>query len=375
MKPQSIFDRIVDALQPDGTLPRDFELAQSETAEIEGGSVRVGANVSESEPAAESAADPNNPGTVGTAGDPGASQDTGFPKVVRFANGAEDGIRIYHFGVTEAPDIAAEVSKIIRKDVKKHGTKPNPRLIELVRTHTALSLVDHLIQDISGNSRGIILANFAAYACRLAFESTDKELVKLGVALLGIMETEGEEEITQSLLTLAACDEFTLYVVTALMNRSDTDELLWQIAKNVCGWGKIHAVDRLEPSTEDIRNWILRDGLSNDVLDAYLALTVAEKGGLIDVLRKDTIDEELFSSILAIVDALIDEGPVAGISMYENAEEALEQFMRHVESRPGAPEIRSILTRLLEVLENPGELKLAPEVTETLKGKVTARLG
>ena len=102
---------------------------------------------------------------------------------------------------------------------------------------------------------------------------------------------------------------------------------------------------------------------------------MAEKGGLIDVLRKDTIDEELFSSILAIVDALIDEGPVAGISMYENAEEALEQFMRHVESRPGAPEIRSILTRLLEVLENPGELKLAPEVTETLKGKVTARLG
>lgn len=375
MKPQSIFDTIVDALLPDGTLPRDFELPQSETPDLEGGSVSLGSNDSEAEPAAESAADPNNPGTDGTAGDPGASQDAGLPKVVRFANGAEDGIRIYHFGVTEAPDIAAEVAKILRKDVKKHGTKPNPRLIELVRTHTALSLVDHLIQDISGNSRGIILTNFAAYACRLAFESTDKELVKLGVALLGIMETEGEEEITQSLVTLAACDEFTLYVVTALMNRSDTDELLWQIAQSVHGWGKIHAVDRLEPSTDAIRDWILRDGLRNDVLDAYLALTVAEKGGLIDALRKDTIDEELFSSILAIIDALLDEGPVAGISMYENAEEALEQFMRHVESRPGTPEIRSVLTRLLEVLENPGELKLAPEATETLKGKVKERLG
>ena len=177
MKPKSIFDRIVDALQPDGTLPRDFELAQSETTDLEGGS--QDSIDSQAELAAEAAVDPNKSGTGGTAGEPGASQDAGLPKVVRFANGAEDGIRIYHFGVTEAPDIAAEVSKIIRKDVKKHGSKPNPRLIELVRTHTALSLVDHLIQDISGNSRGIILTNFAAYACRLAFESLDKEVVKL----------------------------------------------------------------------------------------------------------------------------------------------------------------------------------------------------
>ncbi|NLT12454.1 MAG: hypothetical protein GXY06_08605 [Clostridiaceae bacterium] len=375
MKPQSIFDRIVDALQPDGTLPRGFELPQSETTEIEVENGRPSANDSESDAATESKGGPNRLVTGDFEGVPGVAQDAGLPKVVRFANGAEDGIRIYHFGVTEAPDIAAEISKIIRKDVKKHGAKPNTRLIELVRTHTALSLVDHLIQDISGNSRGIILTNFAAYACRLAFESSDKEVVKLGVALLGIMETEGEEEITQSLLTLAACDEFTLYVVTALLNRSDTDELLWQIAKNVRGWGKIHAVDRLEPSTDAIRDWILRDGISNDVLDAYLALTVAEKGGLIDALRKDTIDEELFSSILAIVDALIDEGPVAGISMYENAEEALTLFVRHLESRTNTPEIQSTLTRLLKKLENPGELKLSSEATASLIEKTKARLG
>jgi len=90
------------------------------------------------------------------------------------------------------------------------------------------------------------------------------------------------------------------------------------------------------PPAEEIREWILRDGCSNGVVDAYLGLTCAVKGDLISALRQETLDEKLFGSIAIIVDALLDEGPVSGISEYEHAKEALELYVchaqKHVES-------------------------------------------
>jgi hypothetical protein len=88
-------------------------------------------------------------------------------------------------------------------------------------------------------------------------------------------------------------------------------------------------VERLEPETDEIRDWILRDGCANDVMDAYLGLTCAVKGDLISVLRQDSIDSKMFGSVAIIIDALLDEGPVSGISEYEYAGEALSRYLVH----------------------------------------------
>ena len=88
-------------------------------------------------------------------------------------------------------------------------------------------------------------------------------------------------------------------------------------------------MEHLEPETDEVRDWILRNGCANGVMDAYLGLTCAIKGDLISVIRRDSIDNELFGSIAIIIDALLDEGPVAGISEYEHAEEVLSRYLSH----------------------------------------------
>lgn len=85
------------------------------------------------------------------------------------------------------------------------------------------------------------------------------------------------------------------------------------------GWGKTHTVQRLEPTSGEIREWILRKGCANAVMDAYLGLECANKGNLISALCRDSFDDELFDGISVIIDALLDEGPVEGISVYKYA--------------------------------------------------------
>ena len=61
----------------------------------------------------------------------------------------------------------------------------------------------------------------------------------------------------------------------------------------------------LQPETDEIRDWILRKGCANDIMDEYLGLECANKGGLIFALRQDSIDDDLYEGVAIIIDALL----------------------------------------------------------------------
>lgn len=172
-------------------------------------------------------------------------------------------------------------------------------------------------------------------AFRITQESTSVELVKIGIGLFGLTDYWGTDKAIDSaekvLSNLALYEEFTSYVVFAISSWAAGNRITFQIAQTVDGWGKIYAVEQLEPETEEIREWILREGCSNGVMDAYLGLECAVKGDLISALRQESLDDQLFNSVAIIINALLDEGPVSGISAYEHAKEALMLFLRHAQ--------------------------------------------
>jgi len=263
-----------------------------------------------------------------------ALNDSYAPNALNFAPGALDGCGVYgHYNVgANNPDGAA--ANIVRL-VKEYLETDDNSLIEevgvILAEHHALSVVDIVLNSIRDDHEGMDLQKLIEFAFDLAKTSWDVELVKLGISFLGLFDFGDYENIKNVVAILALYDEFTLFSVVAASKWSDGNGLIFWIAQRVDAWGKIHAVERLEPETETIREWILKEGCTNGVMDAYLGLTCAVKGDLISALRQDSIDDELFESIAVIIDALLDEGPVEGISEYEHAEEALALFLQHAE--------------------------------------------
>jgi hypothetical protein len=202
------------------------------------------------------------------------------------------------------------------------------KISAVIKKQSVIDLIDPLLAAIRENGDELDSALVCEYAQTLAFESGDEELVKLGISLLGLFDWSNTPEIQEKLITLGLSEEFTLYVVVEAQSWDNGNEVLFRIAQNVDGWGKIHTVERLEPETDKIIDWILRHGCENTVMDAYLGLDCANKGNLIGVLRHDDLDADLFDSICIIIDALMDEGPADGISAYECADEALLRFLQ-----------------------------------------------
>ena len=278
MSNQSIYSIIRESLTAEGRFPCNFELPHEETA----------------------------------------------PSELKFMVGAKDGISVFHTSPKNPEKVVEKMLGFIKSGRME-------KIAPVIGTYGVLQTIDPLLSAIQKNAAEVDSVSVGAYAESLALESGDEELVKLGIALLGLFDWSDSPEMQDKIITLGLYEEFTLYAVVAAGGWDNGNDVIFKIAQKVGGWGKIYAVERLEPKTDEIREWILRGGCSNAVMDAYLGLECANKGNLIEALRRDSLDAGLFESIGIIIDALLDEGPVEGISAYKYDEEALLRYLQFAE--------------------------------------------
>lgn len=167
----------------------------------------------------------------------------------------------------------------------------------------------------------------------LAEHGARRGAVALGIVLVGIT---GDARDRDLLLLLGALEDLTLYAVVALgRSQPDRDQAIFELARRVDGWGRIHAVERLR-NTDDpqIKAWLLRDGFRNGIMDEYLAHIAADTGNLAEALTPDRVDEALVDGAGGILTALCDGGPAKDISDYPSGPWAIERYLTHVGHLP-----------------------------------------
>jgi hypothetical protein len=259
-----------------------------------------------------------------------------------WAPGAQDGVLTHHWAGQADPGEVARVSAALVEAASRPSRKDSgafEALYEAVREVRVISLVEDVLGGVRAS--GIDPEGCYQVAYRLATEGRHREPVKLGIALLGMFDAGHHRD---ELMTLGRHDEFTLFAAVALENREDegAEADLWDLARNVRGWGRVHIVERLADTRDpQLRNWILREGFRNEVMDAYLAGIAAETGGLVEALASNP-DDELLDAACGILSALADEhGPMQGMPGYPEGEQATALFLAHMATR--ARELRHFL--------------------------------
>ncbi len=251
------------------------------------------------------------------------------PNQIGFMPGAMDGVGVFHAGVGNQRKLVRKIVRLLKKYFRTADERHIAKIEATFDEIRTISIVDKILNQFRNAYRDIRPNKMVDLCIQLITTSDNLELVKLGIALLGIFDLSHSNSAVEAITTLALYEDFTLYSVVTASNWSKGNEIIFQMAKGVMGWGKIHAVEHLKPETEAIRTWLLCSGCENGVMNAYLGLVCAVNGNLISALRKDSMDNELFDGVAIIIDALINEEPCMGISEYEHAQEALKQFLCH----------------------------------------------
>ncbi len=247
---------------------------------------------------------------------------------LKYIDGAKDGICAYHMG-------AAEITK---KDIEEINTvitlantgdydQADSVLEKLCERIRVINFIDEL-QDCILDRKDEIEDKFYIYSLHLMTQSANIECVKVGMMIQELFKQS--DEVKGMVRTLGLSDEFTLYSVFIMRNWENGNTEIMNIAKSVNGWGKVHAVHYIEPDTEEIKYWLLTGAVSNGVMPAYSGWDCYKRADVEAILKKDRLTYEELEGVLSIVDAILDEGPVLGISNIENPKEILLAVLNHL---------------------------------------------
>ncbi|WP_339726899.1 hypothetical protein [uncultured Gimesia sp.] len=249
---------------------------------------------------------------------------------LRWAAGALDGVLTHHGGNGNAQEQVQKTVTLLLNYCDQPTAANKYALYQHILNESIVSMIDAVIESLL-NEQKLNHERLYELASSFATEAPDRETVKFGIAILGLYQVA---ENTLLFQILGRHDEFTLYCSVALGNIAEESELaLWELARNVDGWGRIHVVERLaETENSEIKNWLLREGFRNSILNEYLAFTCATTGGLCAALSEPYVDRELLTSAGELIEALINGGPAEDMDDYDDGAIVVELFLQQLET-------------------------------------------
>lgn len=292
------------------------------------------------------------------------------PNGVPWADGAMDGVYIYHT-VRNEEDIEPLKNIVFQiSEGRFEEAQTNLDKLDFSMVSRTNSLLSWIIQE----QKQINLNNLYEFASSQLVTTKNIEVIKFCLSILAIMNVETDEETIEKVKILALSDEFTLYCLNIFVKLENSNEEIFEIAKKVKGWGRIHSIGYLEATNDEIKEWILEEGCHNYVLPAYTAYTCAKKINLIEILNQDKISSKKFNDISYLMNALLDEGPVMGISTLENKETLIERYLEKAKYLSSTEEDYHAVITLKEYIKNNKEInstliKICDEILNSEKTK------
>lgn len=183
-------------------------------------------------------------------------------------------------------------------------------------------------------------------------EASHREPVKWAIAFIGLLNMY--EEDIELLALFGLSEEFSKFVAVAFY-RHDQNELIFELAKKVHGWGRVTYLQYLEPAYEGIRAWILLEGYKCSIGTSHTAYECVQKGNLLEYIQIHGWDDALYDAAGDLLLGMIDDGPGNGIVDYGDAKEVIKAFIEEGQKRCRTLEQFWVLVKLFLYLGDHGQ--------------------
>lgn len=240
-----------------------------------------------------------------------------------FADGAPDGMYMYHMNPAENDEaVVKKIEAVLKKACTGNYDKADKMYLEIGKS--TIELIDDIQDTVYNISKDINSDKLWLYLEHLIFETDNSELVKLALSIIEIFDIDDDDDLKGYIRTLSNCNEFSLFTIFIMRKWSDSANEIFQVAKAVSGWGRIHAVSYLpEDISDEIKLWLVEYGWYNKVMIEYTGLTVFVKGEAEKILKSDNVSDRALEGIgnLVLIGIMDNPSPVDCIDSLDNFEE------------------------------------------------------
>lgn len=303
----SLFEYISDNVRPDGMLPADFRIPSKSTNSL---------------------------------GD------------VRLVDGAMDGMYLYHnmSADTDASGLISVITEASEHDFDSAEYDLDDYFSD--KKVRMLPLVDELEKWVNDHMETIDGEALFEFAANVIIKTQNPECLKFALTVFEMMDTDDNDAVKEVVSTLALSDEFTLFSIFVAETWKDSTEAILNFARHTRGWGRIHCVEHIDAASGRIKDWLFHEGVKNTIGSAYSARTVAEKINLAKVFTNPAFNNDDYLLARPIIDGLLNEGTVQGISSMDNRTEIISGFLDKSENCEHTEETLETLLNLRDYLSS-----------------------
>ncbi len=262
---------------------------------------------------------------------------------VYWGEGTRDGLIVCGGGEAHAADGMIPGLKLIEEERYEEAAQA---LAEFLGDNPMIYYIDEMqnwIRTEGNPEKGEQYGLFSQWLMECAFQI---ELVKLGMSLAEILRIP--DEMKDVIRSLSLAEEFSLYGIFCMRNWEGGNQEIFHLAKKVYGWGRVQALYFLEPETEEIKDWIFREGQYCEQLEMYTAQICAAKVDLLKRLEDPTLSYADFGHAQDLVRSLLEQNESFGLYEMEGKEEILAAYYKQAERQPLSERDK----RLLEMIHD-----------------------
>lgn len=227
------------------------------------------------------------------------------------------------------PFFVKKLVKLVENQTNHPTEKTRAKTYEEVTGDTIASYFESFVEQFE--QRQLDEEAVQKEAFWLLENGADREVVKFALVLLGCTSCDAYRSF---ILEIGQHEEFTAYAAFALDNGcSDSEEGLFELAKNTYGWGRMHAIEYLKGSTEEIRQWLLTEGYYHNGMEGYSAFECVDKGQLVDIVAAETISSEMYEHANTLLQYVLNHKAAGGsIEEVDRGAALLTHFVRHAQT-------------------------------------------
>lgn len=172
--------------------------------------------------------------------------------------------------------------------------------------NSTITYIDSFIDLLSERSEEVSFGLIYKIAKIFLTEAVHREPIKWAIAFIGLLKLDEEDIDLIALFGLT--EEFSKFAAVALY-RQDQNELLFELAKKVHGWGRVTYIGYLKCEHESIQKWILLEGYKCSIGVNHTAYECAVKGNLLGYIQTYGWSDELYEAAGDLLLGMIDHGP------------------------------------------------------------------
>lgn len=218
--------------------------------------------------------------------------------------------------------------------------------------NSTITYIDSFIDLLSECREEVSLGLIYKIAKMFLTEANHREPIKWAIAFIGLLKLD--EEDIELIALFGLTEEFSKFAAVALY-RQDQNELLFELAKKVHGWGRVTYIGYLQCEHEAIQKWILLEGYKCSIGVNHTAYECAVKGNLLGYIQTYGWSDELYEAAGDLLLGMIDHGPGERIADYEDAKEVIKAFIEEGQTRCRILEQFWVLIKLFLYLGDHGK--------------------